>query len=251
MPPVKDFFVSYNKADRTWAEWIAWQLEEAGSSTVLQAWDFRPGGNFVLDMQQAAAEAERTIAVLSPDYLTSRFAQPEWAAAFAQDPTGEQQMLVPVRVRACDLQGLLPQIVYIDLVGRDEASAKEALLHGVRRGRAKPPIAPAFPGGDRSVAQHPPFPQSPPPPPAPARVDKRTLREAIIAAFSLEELTVLCADVERDLVAAGVTTVPVSLDMVGGQGKTARVLELIEYLDRRGYLDYLVNNARQARPGRV
>ena len=24
-----DFFISYNKADREWAEWIAWQLEEA------------------------------------------------------------------------------------------------------------------------------------------------------------------------------------------------------------------------------
>ncbi len=28
--PMKDFFISYNSADRTWAEWIAWQLEEAG-----------------------------------------------------------------------------------------------------------------------------------------------------------------------------------------------------------------------------
>lgn len=27
---MKDFFISYNSADRTWAEWIAWQLEEAG-----------------------------------------------------------------------------------------------------------------------------------------------------------------------------------------------------------------------------
>jgi hypothetical protein len=40
---MKDFFVSYNKADKSWAEWIAWQLEEAGYSTVLQGWDFRAG----------------------------------------------------------------------------------------------------------------------------------------------------------------------------------------------------------------
>ena len=81
---MKDFFVSYNKADRAWAEWIAWVLEEAGYSTVIQAWDFRPGSNFVLEMQKAAAEAERTIAVLSPEYLTARFTQPEWAAAEAR-----------------------------------------------------------------------------------------------------------------------------------------------------------------------
>ena len=42
----KDFFISYNKADRTWAEWIAWELEAAGYSSVVQAWDFRPGDNF-------------------------------------------------------------------------------------------------------------------------------------------------------------------------------------------------------------
>jgi hypothetical protein len=24
---VKDFFISYNQADRAWAEWIAWELE--------------------------------------------------------------------------------------------------------------------------------------------------------------------------------------------------------------------------------
>jgi len=35
------FFISYNKADKTWAEWIAWILEEAGHNTVIQAWDFR------------------------------------------------------------------------------------------------------------------------------------------------------------------------------------------------------------------
>jgi hypothetical protein len=35
---MKDFFISYNKADRQWAVWIAWQLEEAGYSLVIQEW---------------------------------------------------------------------------------------------------------------------------------------------------------------------------------------------------------------------
>ncbi len=126
-----DFFISYNKADGAWAEWIAWQLGEAGHTTVLEAWDFRPGANFVLAMQRGATEAERTIAVLSPDYLTARFTQPEWAAAFAQDPTGEKGMLLPVRVRECDLRGLLPQIIYIDLVGLGESAARRGIGQGV------------------------------------------------------------------------------------------------------------------------
>ena len=66
----RDFFVSYNKADRTAAEWIAWQLEEEGNYTVtIQAWDFTAGSNFVLEMDRATKECERVVAVLSPDYL--------------------------------------------------------------------------------------------------------------------------------------------------------------------------------------
>jgi hypothetical protein len=113
---VTDFFISYTGVDRSWAEWIAWQLEAAGYTTVLQAWDFRPGDNFALAMQRAAAASVRTIAVLSPAYLQSGFTAAEWAAAFARDPTGTQGLLLPVRIHDCAPEGLLPQIVYIDLV---------------------------------------------------------------------------------------------------------------------------------------
>jgi len=135
---MKDFFISYNKADKEWAEWIAWQLEEAKYTTVLQAWDFRPGSNFVLEMQKAASEAKCTIAVLSQSYIDAEFTQPEWAAAFAQDPKGEDRKLVLVRVRECEPKGLLAPIVYIDLVDLPETAAKDALLAGVKLERAKP-----------------------------------------------------------------------------------------------------------------
>lgn len=35
-----DFFISYTKADKEWAEWIGWVLEAARFKVVLQAWDF-------------------------------------------------------------------------------------------------------------------------------------------------------------------------------------------------------------------
>jgi len=161
---VTDFFISYTGVDRSWAEWIAWQLEAAGYTTVIQAWDFRPGANFALAMQHVAAESERTIAVLSPAYLQSGFTAAEWAAAFARDPTGTQGLLLPVRIHDCEPQGLLPQIVYIDLVGLDTEAARETLLAGVRRQRAKPTREPGFPGpSSRPVTTPPLFPGSSPP----------------------------------------------------------------------------------------
>jgi hypothetical protein len=128
-----DFFVSYTSVDEAWAEWIAGQLEDAGYSVVLQAWDFGPGGDFVHQMQQATSMAGRTVAVLSPDYFRSRFGEAEWRAAFAKDPTGELGLLVPIRVRDFAPSGLLASRVYIDLVGVDEHTAAVRLRSGVGR----------------------------------------------------------------------------------------------------------------------
>lgn len=141
-----DFFISYTVSDRIWAEWIGWMLEEAGYSTVVQAWDFRPGTNFALEMQRAAATARRTIAVFSPGYLASRYGAPEWAAAFASDPEGLRRTLIPVRVRECPTEGLFKTVVHIDLVGCDEGDAQRRLLEGLKAGRAKPTSRSSFPG---------------------------------------------------------------------------------------------------------
>ncbi len=106
-----DFFISYSSADRNWAEWIAWQLEDAGYTTILQAWDFRPGSNFVLEMQRATAGSDRTVAVLSPNYLNALYTHPEWAVGFAKDPTGDKGALLPIRVKECAPEGLLGQVI--------------------------------------------------------------------------------------------------------------------------------------------
>jgi len=144
---MKDFFISYNKADKSWAEWIAWQLEEASYSTIIQSRDFRPGSSFVEEMQRATVEAERTIAVVSPDYLSSEFARSEWNAAFAYDPLGNEGKLVPVKVRDCELDGLRKAIINIVLTRLDDNAAKEELIKGVKRiGRVKPGKEPSFPG---------------------------------------------------------------------------------------------------------
>src|SRR5271165_2885092 len=75
-------------------------------------------------MQEAAAQTDFTIAVLSEAYLKSAYTQPEWAAAFAQDPTGKKRKLIPVRVAACSLAGMLTPILHIDLIGLGEPAAK-------------------------------------------------------------------------------------------------------------------------------
>ena len=166
-----DFFISYTAADEAWAEWAAFILEEQGYSVLLQKWDFAAGGNFVLEMQRAASQSSRTVGILSPDYLTSKFVKPEWAAAFAKDPEGLKRSLVLVRVRECEPSGLLEPLIYIDLVGLDQDQARERLLSGMIGLRAKPSKRPRFPGrgqGAKSPALFPGAVQS-------AAPEKRTL----------------------------------------------------------------------------
>jgi len=118
----------------------------------------------VLEMHQAATEAERTIAILSPAYLNALYTRPEWAAAFVQDPTGEKGTLLPVRVQKCDPKGILPAIIRIDLVDLNETAAKNALLQGIKGKRIKPSVKPGFPGVvQRSVTEQPRFPGALPP----------------------------------------------------------------------------------------
>ena len=145
----RDFFISYNKADKQWAKWVAGVLEENGYSTWVQAWDFRPGDNFVLDMQKALADAERFIAILSQDYLESLYCQAEWASAFTKDPNSEKRLFIPVRVADVEPEGLFSAIIYIDLFGKDEETAEKLLLNGVDA-KEIPRNRPSFPGTVRA-----------------------------------------------------------------------------------------------------
>ncbi|MGD2113789.1 MAG: toll/interleukin-1 receptor domain-containing protein [Acidobacteriota bacterium] len=171
---MKDFFISFSSADRAWAEWIGWQLREAGYSVELQGWTWGPGANFPLEMDRAARETHRTLAVLSPSFLGSRYTRAEWAAAFREDPEGRRRRLVPVKVRECDPNGLLGSIVSIDLTAlADTESARRALLEGLEQPEP-PDEEPAFPNagtgrgqeGSETLglpARRPPFPGALPP----------------------------------------------------------------------------------------
>ena len=224
----KDFFISYTHADQRWAEWIAWHLEEAGYRTMLQAWDFLAGSNFVLEMDNAARQATHTIAVLSPDYFTSQFTPSEWSAAFKRDPTGDQGLLVPVRVRPCDVEGLLGQVVYIDLVDQDEATARASLLHGIKLQRRKPINPPAFPSMQQTSPspEHPSFPGA-----LPAVWNILYPRNPYFT--GREELLHRLADSLRAGETVGISQ-PQAVSGLGGVGKTQIALEYAY----RYYQDY-------------
>ena len=141
----KDFFISFTRQDREWAEWISWTLEEAGYSVIFQDWDFRPGQLFPEEMNRAALDSKQMLLVLSNAYLRSGFAKSEWMAGFVEDPDGRRRRLLPVRIGKFRSHPLLNPRVYTDLVGVPETEARQRLLDALRP-RVKPDQKPAFPG---------------------------------------------------------------------------------------------------------
>ena len=155
----RDFFISYAESDQAWAEWITWQLEEAGYRVLLQAWDIVAGSNWTQSVRNGISRAARTIVVLSQEYLQSVYGTGELQAAWSLDPDGAKGKLIPVRVADCDRPGLLASLVSIDLFARSEEQAKAELLRTIgmaRHGRGNPLFEPGLPGGGRAV-DHPPW----------------------------------------------------------------------------------------------
>jgi tetratricopeptide (TPR) repeat protein len=217
-PGARDFFISYTQADRAWAEWLAWELEAAGYTTRLQAWDMPPGTAFVHAMDQAMQYTLHTLLVLSPAYLRSPMAEAEWRSRFVGDPSGEDRRLLPVRVEDCQPTGLLADRAWIDLVGLDEASARARVVDEVAsalRGHARPTSRPRFPAAPPTrAAERPRFPTALPP------VWNVPYRRNPTFTGRKQVLAALAAQLGR-----GTAAVTQALQGGGGVGKTALAVE--------------------------
>src|SRR5579864_3816465 len=98
-------------------EWIAWHLDEAGYSTLLQSRDDSRAVGFIERVQPATLRAERTIVLLSPEYLAGVETADDWQEAFARDPTGAKGHVVPLCIDATEASDALADVACIDLVG--------------------------------------------------------------------------------------------------------------------------------------
>ncbi|WP_026207945.1 FxSxx-COOH system tetratricopeptide repeat protein, partial [Catelliglobosispora koreensis] len=145
---VVDFFVSHAGRDRAWAEWVAWELAQAGFSVELDVWDWPAGDSFVARMNEALQGCSRVVALWSPAYFEpERFTTEEWQAVVAA-----RQRWVPLRIDVVTPPPILSPVIYKDLFGRDEATARAILLAAVNGVAARPQERPVFPTAD-SVSQ--------------------------------------------------------------------------------------------------
>lgn len=134
-------FISHASRDTAWAEWLAWQLQQAGYSVELDVWDWAPGEDFVARMSTALERANWLLAVCTEAYFTSAFGGAELRGAFAA--SAAERRIVPVLVETVTLPALYRALISVDPTGLDETTAAARLLDRLSGGRptALPPAA--------------------------------------------------------------------------------------------------------------
>jgi TIR domain len=108
-----DFCIRHAGRDTAWAEWLAWQLQQAGYRVELDVWDWAPGEDFVARMQTALQRADRLLAVCTEAYFASAFGGAELRAAFARQVVPEER-IVPVLVEPVPLPRLCAPLIPVD-----------------------------------------------------------------------------------------------------------------------------------------
>jgi len=152
-----DFFIVYNKADKQWADWIGYILEEKNYTVWIPDWDIHSGNNMVIEIQNvlndilAMKDKRRMILIVSPNLSNNTIEEISWTSVLTHDPDGSKGLLLPVVVDNNMTQQFLSEKKCIVLTqDESEDSFKSKLLEGISRQRHKPPCRPQWPGSKKS-----------------------------------------------------------------------------------------------------
>ena len=84
-----DVFISYSHRDAEWVRnWLLPRLERAGLSVCIDFRDFQIGVPSLVNMERAAERSQRTLLVLTPNWVQSEWTNFEALMIQTQDPVG-------------------------------------------------------------------------------------------------------------------------------------------------------------------
>ncbi len=121
-----DFFLSFSSPNREHAERAFEAVEAAGYTCFFQHDSIEGGANFVKRMTEGLEGSTTMLALFSPAYFASKFAQAELHGAFARDPLNESRSILPFLIDKVDIPAPFNALNYIDCVSitHDEFRAK-------------------------------------------------------------------------------------------------------------------------------
>jgi len=96
-----DVFISYSHRDKQWVDSILVPNLRNNGLRVLTDDDFAVGISAIENMSNAVKQSKRTLVVLTPDWVTSEWTSYEGFLTTYVDPSGKEQRIIPVLLKAC------------------------------------------------------------------------------------------------------------------------------------------------------
>ncbi|MEM9567393.1 MAG: toll/interleukin-1 receptor domain-containing protein, partial [Cyanobacteria bacterium P01_E01_bin.34] len=116
-----DVFISYSTKDKAWVRGeLLTRLRKAGLRICIDYENFRPGAPAIKEMERAAKTSRKTLLVLTPNYLKSRWAEFERYLLQIEDPTNTDLRLLPVLKEACELPSSISYLSHVNFTDPEE-----------------------------------------------------------------------------------------------------------------------------------
>ncbi len=235
-----DVFISYSHRDKAWVRReLLPRLESAGLKVCVDYRDFRIGAPIVKEMERAVLTSRHTLAVLTPAYLDSAWADFEALMIATLDPAGRKARFLPLLLELCELPTRIGYVGHADFTTPDDIDLAWQLLFAA--------LAPANSDGQPDGA--PPAPSSSPrdshsTPPAPSQpapaseFNTAAVRELLTTAFGDEDFDIFCYD--NFQVAAKKFTL--------GMTFPQKAQILLAHCDERGLMEDMLARVQKANP---
>lgn len=126
-----DVFVSYNHADRAWAQEYLLPRLKGAELKVCDDRDFEVGISVGANIAHAAGNSVHTMIVLTPEWVQSEWSEFESLLMGTDSPAGQRFRFLPLMLRPCELPAPIAGLAYADLT--DPARHDETIARILQR----------------------------------------------------------------------------------------------------------------------
>ena len=113
-----DVFICYSNADKVWVrKTLLPKLQSFNLRVFIDFQDFCPGSFIIENIADAISSSRKTVAVLSPDFVSSAWCKKELMMALTRIEAKHQ--VIPVMYRVCQVPQFLYQRTYLDWCNED------------------------------------------------------------------------------------------------------------------------------------
>jgi len=148
-------FLSYQEADKEFVEALGIHLRHNGVDVFFDKWDVQGGDSIPQEIEEALAECNLFLYVLSPEATNSKWVRAEYHAFLYRKINDHSLRIIPIFRKTCERPPFVAPLCYIDFREfdltdssnfrvEDEGPFKE-LLETIFRVPKKPPLGPIHP----------------------------------------------------------------------------------------------------------